>query len=108
MTETKQVCGMSVVWGPFNTYTPYYQFVVEMKKECPECDVNSWLNDSRASFAFDRGYNKGRLADEEHTRCLVEMLTREERKRKKLVELLKGKGIIVDASGDDVRILEYN
>ncbi len=31
----------------------------------------------------------------------------EEKKRNKLVELLRGKGVIVDASGDDVRIDRY-
>jgi hypothetical protein len=47
------------------------------------------------------------LFDKEHTIYIENRLMTEEKKRNKLVELLRGKGVIVDASGDDVRIDRY-
>lgn len=90
-----------------NTETEYYKFVVKMKNDCPETDENQWLNDERARFAFNQGFKEGRLLDKERVIHIENRLGCEERKRKKLVELLKGKGVIVDASGDDVRIDRY-
>lgn len=91
----------------FDTSTEYYQWIAKMKNDCAETDVNSWMNDEKARFAFNQGYKEGRLFDKEHVIYIETRLECEERKRKKLVELLKGKGIIVDASGDDVRIDKY-
>ena len=91
----------------FNTSTEYYQFIVKMKNQSPETDENQWLNDERARFAYNQGYEDGRLFDKEHTIYIENRLMTEEKKRNKLVELLRGKGVIVDASGDDVRIDRY-
>ena len=91
----------------FITDDEYYQFVCEMKRQTPECDTDSWLYDTKSRFAFNRGFIMGRKAYEEHESFLRTHLIYEEKKRKKLVELLKGKGVVVDASGEDIKIYEY-
>ena len=88
----------------FDTSTPYYQFVVKMKQVTPDTDVDSWMSDSRAQFAFNQGYKEGRLEDKDRTVYMENRLQIEEEKRKKLVELLKENGVIVDATGDKIRI----
>lgn len=88
----------------FDTSTPYYQFVVKMKQITPETDVDSWMRDSKAQFAFNQGYEAGRLLDKDRTVYMENRLQIEEEKRKKLVELLRENGVIVDATGDKIRI----
>lgn len=106
MIEDFTVNGVTA-FGVFDTSTPYYHFVAKMKQTTPETDVDSWMRDERARFAFNQGYEVGRLENKEHTIYIQEAWQREEKKRNKLVELLKGKGVIVDASGEDVVIRKY-
>lgn len=88
----------------FDTSTPYYQFVVKMKQVTPDVDEDSWMRDSRAQFAFNQGYEAGRQLDQDRTIYMQERLQIEEEKRKKLVALLRDNGVIVDATGDKIRI----
>lgn len=68
---------------------------------------DSWYNDSRTQFAFTQGWNKSEKVHRDEIEYLRNRVMCEERKRKKLAEMLKAKGIEVDASGDDVIIHEW-
>ena len=103
MIEDFNVNGITA-FGLFDTSTPYYKFVVKMKNENSLTDVDQWMHDERARFAFNQGYEEGRLLDKDRTIYIEERFQIEEEKRKKLVKLLENNGIYVDATGDKIRI----
>lgn len=69
----------------FDTSTPYYQFVVKMKQVTPETDVDAWMHDHKSQFAFNQGYEVGRLLDKDRTVYMENAELKEELKAKQVV-----------------------